>query len=118
MWIKAFLIVIFLFVNGLPGYAVGESAKGKHGGEVIREKGRDYELVKNVAEQKVQVYTVQGAESIAHSTLVVRVKKNNTIIDRLRLTLNAPHEPNSLSYSAVVPANILIAGGITFEIDF
>ena len=115
---KNFIAVVFLVYGSVYGLTLAAGLSGPHGGQMIQNQGIDYELVNNVREHKIQIYAPPRAGSDLPSSLSVKVKKNDTLFEHIHLTLSPGVEPNTPSYSALVPASISISGGITFEIEF
>ena len=122
---KNIIKICFLFYGAICGFnglvldTSAESAVGIHGGQILQSDGHIYELVNDVPHHKVHIYTpARNAGTDLPSSLVVKIKKNDTVVDRLHFTLNQNAEPNSPSYEAKLPTTVLVSGGITFELDF
>ena len=114
----------FLFCGLIGGFnhvilfTVAEEIAGPHGGQIVHKPGGDYEVVNNIQENRIQVYASGHTSPELPSAVVVKVKRNDAIIDRVHLSLTPDPEPNTPAYSAKVPANISISGGITYDLDF
>ena len=113
-----FLWSLFLLIT--PCICLSETVSGKHGGHIYQNNGIQYELVTNSKERRVQVYPVNPGDAKLPSTIVVKVKKQDSIVDHIRLALDTGSEfgTSHAAYVGKIPANIYVSGGVTFELEF
>ena len=120
---KLFRVILLFFgfvfgFNNLITNTLADGATGPHGGQVIQNDGLKYEVVNNILDHQIQVYAPQHSAREKPSSITLKIKKNDTVIDRIHLLLVPDEDPNTPSYTGKVPANISISGGISFDIDF
>jgi hypothetical protein len=88
---------------------------GIHGGRVIVEKGRQYEVVANPGLHQIKVYAapIVGPPS---STLTVYLRSRGRPRNPVKLVLSGISR-DSWIYSGLIPAGILISGGVRVEVE-
>jgi hypothetical protein len=106
--------VVLLTLFGFLRWALA-AIPGIHGGKVIVEKGRQYEIVANPGLHQIKVYAapIVGPPS---STLTVYLRSRGRPRNPLKLVLSEVSR-DSWTYSGLVPAGILISGGVRVEVD-
>ena len=114
---KTLLIVIAFLVSS----SFSSTETGSHGGKIFHHSGIDYELFHDPKLNQFRVYT-KAPEALRPSQLTVRVIQGNQIIKRFHLRLDKGLDENMGSnhstYIGMAPADTLISGGITYDIDF
>ena len=89
---------------------------GPHGGQMVQNNGKSYEIVRNIEQHQIQIYAPPRTETELPSSITIRVKKKDKIINRIHLSLMPDTGLGYPAYSKNVPASVLISGGITFEL--
>lgn len=112
------LAILAMLASAGSSFAQDEIFKPRHGGEVIKKSGLGYEVVRKSKE--IVVYPPKDKENApTPNTIIVRFKNKKGIADQMELKLLPMKEPGSReSYSAPLPTNIYIAGGMTFDLNF
>ena len=114
---KTLLILIALLVSS----SFSNTETGSHGGKVFHHSGIDYELFHDPKLNQFRVYT-KAPEALRPSQLTVKVIQGNQIIKRFHLRLDEGLDEdksgNRSTYIGMVPADTLISGGVTYDIDF
>jgi hypothetical protein len=109
-----FFWIFMLIFSGVIRY--GQAAiPGVHGGKVIRDQGRQFEIVANPGLHQIKVYAAPlvGPPS---NTLTVYLRSQSRNKRPLRLTLSEVTR-DSWVYTGLIPSQVLIRGGVELEID-
>ena len=104
----AFLAVFGFLRLSLAGEAL-------HGGAIIQHEGEQFEVVALPETHQFHVYSpLDWAES--HSKMTLKLKQKGRPTIKVSLQLNET-TPDSAIYSGLIPSNILVTGGVRFEIN-
>ena len=90
------------------------SIPASHGGTLVEYQGTDYEIVNEEATHQIRVYT-PAVVGPSRTKLMLTLKRKNFPTEHIHLQLTSV-TPESLVYTGIVPARVLISGGIRFEI--
>jgi hypothetical protein len=103
-----------LMVSGLFRLALA-AVPGMHGGKVIIEQGRQYEVVSNPGLHQIKVYAkpVLGPPD---NTLTVYLRSRGKPRNPVKLVLSEVTR-DSWVYSGLIPARILIGAGVRVDVD-
>jgi len=112
------MVGLFLSLNAVTQPVWADSTTGPHGGQVIQSKGNDYEVVNDVSHHKIYVYAPGRSANDLPSSLVVKVKREDSVLKKFHLSLLPYVDPAMPNYSTNLPSDIYISGGVTYEIDF
>lgn len=87
---------------------------GTHGGSVIHKDHADFEVVPQPDQKGIDVYAT--GNGYFPQSLVLNLKRDDEVVDRVYLSLTE-RTPERAYYNGIVQSNILVSGGITFELD-
>lgn len=95
--------------------AVFSHAQTQVDGTLIKKGGLEYKITPLSKVRKIRV-DVLGDKAKLPNEMVVQLKKEGKILDRVKVKLDE-QSPEKSHYTGIIPANIMISGGITFEIE-
>lgn len=88
-----------------------------HGGQEIKKQGLSYEVVRKPKE--ILVYPPDKEKSPTPEGVTIEFKDHKGVVDRMTLKLVPPKNPGpNMYYTAPLPEKILIAGSVTFDLNF
>ncbi len=113
------MFILFSLVTAAVSNAEAPVAVGSHGGTIVSKAGKSYEVVLDHSHHQVTVYSVPGQASGApKSEMVLKIKKGDTFLEKIHLKLTNPSDPARSNYTGLIPASVVISGGVTFDFDF
>ena len=113
------LIAVVSVVATINSFA--DTPVGTHGGQWATQKSDmhiRYEVVHDPLKHQFKIYAPTRKTNDLPSKITLNIKKDNTLLNKVHLTLATDAGPDAPAYSGAVPANITIGGGITYDIDF
>ena len=73
-----------------------------------------YRLLQSQDSERIRI-SIQGIPAPSPNHLILKIKRKNEILGRMNVHLTE-YSPENSVYTGILPANILITGGITFEL--